>query len=1317
MNTRDDLEQMKRKPMPKGQRGKMVKLGENIVKPVVQATAVQATAVQEAAVQATAVQATAVQEADESATVPVQILDSRATKGAHINRAHVLERMSTHGILRVHASKPVQEPPTTILEESSLQTPLNVPKTKKLGVAKVVIGSTAAEEDDIMEEDFPILKSKIEPALQEEATEDVMTNPTIAAAPTVADPVTTAPRKTKKIRVLENAPLIIPNMETATIAGHLVKARLPPSVAPEKLIHHASAYYLNNRRRFVQKLADLLAPYRKVLAEQEDQEITCSTHTSDANFELLTHQQIVRDYLNLYSPYRGLLLYHGLGSGKTCTSIAIAEGMKSERRVFVLTPASLKTNFFSELKKCGDSMYKRNQFWEFVSTEGKPEHLGILAKALSLPIDLIKSNRGAWMIDVQKEPNYDVLPTDDQRAIDTQLNFMIRAKYTDINYNGLNQKKMELLTGGFTKNPFDNAVVLIDEAHNFVSRIVNKVKSPKSLSYMLYDYLMSASNARIVLMSGTPIINYPNELGILFNILRGYIRTWTFPVRLKGGHGKLTEENILEWFDQAGFRTFDYLEFSGDKLTITRNPFGFVNAKKPGPTKQKGGMEALAKVVGGRKTKRSVSVAKHRQTKKNKIVVAAPIQIKEGLVNIKHLDQEEEPIGSELSELRRQHIGYNGEDFHPYKGGQNTLTTYEGGQNTLTTYEGGQNTLTTYEGGQNTLTTYNGGEGAFEKYNGVRLDQTGNLSDTDFVQTVIKVLGKHGVEVITGNIHVDDHKALPDDTKAFLELFIDAETGTMKNVDLFKRRILGLSSYFRSAQEQLLPKFVLNPEGGIFHIVRTEMSEYQFQVYERIRREEITRESSVRKRQAKQSQKAGAETFEISSSYRIFSRASCNFAFPDPPGRPRPERDQDESAIDGLTAKERVSVDDYMDEEDADELESTEGDKPIEYQRRIQRALELLKYNEDKPREQEYLTEAALAQYSPKFIQLLNRLHDRENTGLHLVYSQFRTLEGVGILKLILEANGFAEFKLIRSADGSWSIGQQQKQQAGKPRFVLYTGTETAEEKEIIRNIYNSKWSDVPASIVNTLRAAGIENNINGDAIRIMMITASGAEGINLKNTRFVHIVEPYWHMVRLEQVIGRARRICSHEDLPEDQRTVKVFLYVSTFTEKQRKDLSAPAVFTEGAKQTKVALDVSKVDPKRPITTDEVLLENAEIKNDINQELLRSIKETAIDCSLYNKNSSENLVCYGYGKVDSNRFGSYPTLERDRAEKADINQDFQLTKYKKITVAGRDFGRDEATNLLYDYIEAKTAKKTGVTLVPVGKLVKEKGRWKIEPV
>ena len=98
---------------------------------------------------------------------------------------------------------------------------------------------------------------------------------------------------------------------------------------------------------------------------------------------------------------------------------------------------------------------------------------------------------------------------------------------------------------------------------------------------------------------------------------------------------------------------------------------------------------------------------------------------------------------------------------------------------------------------------------------------------------------------------------------------------------------------------------------------------------------------------------------------------------------------------------------------------------------------------------------------------------------------------------------------------------------------MLFTGTEDAEEKEILRNIYNGTWDSIPSSLASKLRKMAANNNM-GEVIKGFMITSSGAEGITLRNTRHVHIVEPYWHPVRSEQVIGRARRICSHQALAE---------------------------------------------------------------------------------------------------------------------------------------------------------------------------------------
>ena len=155
-----------------------------------------------------------------------------------------------------------------------------------------------------------------------------------------------------------------------------------------------------------------------------------------------------------------------------------------------------------------------------------------------------------------------------------------------------------------------------------------------------------------------------------------------------------------------------------------------------------------------------------------------------------------------------------------------------------------------------------------------------------------------------------------------------------------------------------------------------------------------------------------------------------------------------------------------------------------------------------------FLALSNLSTYSPKYAAILENILSEKHIGLHLIYSSFRTLEGIGILQLVLENNGFRRFHIQKMTDGEWDI---EDGVLGESTYALYTGTESTEEKEIIRNIYNGAWDNLPPRIVKKLEAQDKDGKKNtvGDIIKILMITASGAEGINLKNTRFVHIVEP----------------------------------------------------------------------------------------------------------------------------------------------------------------------------------------------------------------
>jgi len=1150
-----------------------------------------------------------------------------------------------------------------------------------------------------------------------------------------------------------------------------------------------SPYYMSNRQRFLDTVHRLFDPYMKELASKE-QAISCgklkTMGDEGADLELLVHQRVARDYLNLYSPYRGLLLYYGLGSGKTLAAITIAEGMKSHKKIVVMTPASLKMNFFTELKRAGDPLYKKNQAWTFVRTVGQPDLEAELSDRLALPLDYVRKKKGAWMAqapksgqDVSTSPAqataFADLSEEDQKAVDDQLNQMIRAKYLDINYNAPNLKRIFAdLTDNYTKNPFDGAVIIVDEAHNLVNRIVNqlsrmpkratgiKVAATTPVSLLLYEYLMSAQDARVVFLSGTPIINTPNEIAVMYNMLRGYIKTWTFTLGVETT-AKVTTETLLAMFKRENFETLDYVEYSQNRLTVTRNPFGFVNNTtgvcRPGPvtatastsTKMaKGGPEAP------RRTKKAMAPTQEegvgtaqppkggppapgaRRTKK--ATAPAPPQDlgpDPGMMDVDPNPQEEYVIPP-----HQQYVG----DREPHHGGA-------------------------------------GQEATDPAYRGVCLDETGNLDDAKFVAKVKDILRRHGLQVVVAP-KVDLYKCLPDNKDAFLDMFVDMDTGSMKQADVFARRILGLTSYFRSPQEGLLPKLVETDQGDVYELVKTDMSDYQLERYSAVRMEEQKKESNAQKMKKKGAAAApGQELFrEFTSTYRIYSRACCNFAWPEPPGRPSSEvstkegkaeaEETETSKVDQEGGAEAGASDDASkvaaDQESNaplpevakygnapgllgspsknGEWETTDTDASKAADGRESNAPlseatepdmskvdqeggagegtgdnDLVENVDDQEGEEaasaasiqaalsaiaspDYLDQEHLPKYSPKFAAVLDNIVNEKHVGLHLVYSSFRTLEGIGILRLVLDVHGFQPFTLKKQSDGEWDLAADLV--PSQPRYVLYTGTESEEEKEIIRNVYNGTWDLVPPRITKKLEAydtAGKKNTM-GDVIRVLMITAAGAEGINLKNTRYVHIVEPYWNMVRVDQVVGRARRICSHEDLPPELRTVKVFIYLAVFSEAQKKDQKYLNLMNS---------DLSRAAPQRPITTDETLYEISFQKQRISQQILGVAKTSSVDCVLY---ASDKKACFGANRAASqtNDFMSYPSLEDDAQVQAKTVVRKQAVAYRDVTVQGVKYYYNEATGELFDRATFAAADRGRQPMEPAGKLVKEGARTKI---
>lgn len=210
--------------------------------------------------------------------------------------------------------------------------------------------------------------------------------------------------------------------------------------------------------------------------------------------------------------------------------------------------------------------------------------------------------------------------------------------------------------------------------------------------------------------------------------------------------------------------------------------------------------------------------------------------------------------------------------------------------------------------------------------------------------------------------------------------------------------------------------------------------------------------------------------------------------------------------------------------------------------------------------------------FSCKFAKIMEKI--QKCSGKIFVYSSFKGFGGIRSFASVLEAFGYQDYT---------------KSGEGKKRYAIWSGDENVSVKEEIKTVYNMK------------------ENLNGSKLKIILGSPSIKEGVSLTGVRQVHVLEPYWNQSRLDQVIGRASRFCSHKDLEENKRNVKVYIYV--------------AVPPKYGKKKNL-----------PETIDQYIQHLSMEKNKIIKTFEKAIKEVAIDCKL-NKNANvyegeDDIVC-----------------------------------------------------------------------------------------
>lgn len=511
----------------------------------------------------------------------------------------------------------------------------------------------------------------------------------------------------------------------------------------------------------------------------------------------------------------------------------------------------------------------------------------------------------------------------------------------------------------------------------------------------------------------------------------------------------------------------------------------------------------------------------------------------------------------------------------------------------------------------------------------------------------------------------------PDNEETFAQQYIDSGvydtiTGDKKN--MFQRRIMGLTSYYIGSTPD---KFATKTQ----NFIKLEMSDYHQAIYDEFER--IEREKDNKNKNKKQKGKS-------MSTYLSYTRQACNFVFPDYKDisgdkRPRPSnyRTKLEEGIELDPEQEKkmyklkkkkedelykkaldhyLSVfEDYID--DLKKQDKKNGHTINDDIKQLEKSNNIDIFLNNNSKKSLLLTK--LNELSPKFIYII--LNMLKCNGSIMMYSNYVKVEGLQTFKIYLKQFGFVSYNKETSKNKEYD----------NYRYMEYHGDIDYKIRVENKDIFNTK------------------ENSRGKIIKLIMISSSGAEGINLANVRQVHITEPYWNEALIEQVIGRAFRQCKHVDLPMNERTVDVFRYV--LIRKNKKE-----------------------------TSDELLLRISRKKNNLLQSFLDAVKEVAVDCELFKNHNmmGTKYKCFKFNEEDVLNKPIKPAYRKDfnydRKSNSGSNSSTSITdrvRTRKIIAVIR-----QDNNIFSQSKEYLYYKKTGIvydinTHVPVGRILKdEKG-------
>ena len=174
---------------------------------------------------------------------------------------------------------------------------------------------------------------------------------------------------------------------------------------------------------------------------------------------------------------------------------------------------------------------------------------------------------------------------------------------------------------------------------------------------------------------------------------------------------------------------------------------------------------------------------------------------------------------------------------------------------------------------------------------------------------------------------------------------------------------------------------------------------------------------------------------------------------------------------------------------------------------------------------EKFLSPSNIGLYSSKFALIMNIINS--TTGIVFVYSNI-VESGAQLFAMCLEEHGF------ESASGRQLLKETSNEisRGSKGKYALFT-SEVAD-------------SQIKKLMVQLKRPS----NMDGSDIRVVIASPKVSEGVDFRNVRQIHVLDPWFNMSRIEQVLGRGIRTCSHSMLPFEEQNCTVYLHVCRYAD-----------------------------------------------------------------------------------------------------------------------------------------------------------------------